>query len=122
MKNYFRLFSFSLLLVSTVIAGNKWTPEFMIHYQRLGATDISPDGNWVAYELSIPQMEGEKSEFLTHIWLVSQDGKTQFQLTRGDVSSSSPQFSPDGKSLGFLSGRNNEKKKRQIYSISVNGG
>ena len=122
MKNYFRLFLFSLLLVSTVIAGNKWTPEFMIHYQRLGATDISPDGNWVAYELSIPQMEGEKSEFLTHIWLVSQDGKTQFQLTRGDVSSSSPQFSPDGKSLGFLSGRNNEKKKRQIYSISVNGG
>lgn len=74
----------------------KWTPEVMIKYKRLGGTAISPDGKWVAYTVSEPLMEGEKSEYRTHIFLASADGKTDFQLTQGDKSCSNPSWSPDG--------------------------
>jgi len=127
MNKHLNHFIFSILLVSTALSANKWTPEFMIQYQRLGGTDIAPNGNWVAYELSVPQMEGEKSEFLTHIWLVSSDGQRNFQLTQGDVSSRSPRFSPDGKHIAFISGKadpenNFQTTKGQIYVLPIDGG
>ena len=53
MNKHINHFIFSILLVSTALSANKWTPAFMIQYQRLGGTDISPNGNWVAYELSV---------------------------------------------------------------------
>jgi dipeptidyl aminopeptidase/acylaminoacyl peptidase len=127
MNKHLNHFIFFILLVSTALSANKWTPEFMIQYQRLGGTDIAPNGNWVAYELSVPQMEGEKSEFLTHIWLVSSDGQRNFQLTQGDVSSRSPRFSPDGKHIAFISGKadpenNFQTTKGQIYVLPIDGG
>jgi Tol biopolymer transport system component len=127
MNKHIKHLIISILLVSMVLSANKWTPGFMIQYQRLGGTDISPDGNWVAYELSIPQMEDDKSEFLTHIWLVSADGQRNFQLTQGDVSARSPRFSPDGKHIAFISGKadpenNFQTTKGQIYVLPINGG
>ena len=127
MNKHINHFIFSILLVSTALSANKWTPAFMIQYQRLGGTDISPNGNWVAYELSVPQMEDDKSEFLTHIWLVSSDGNRNFQLTQGDMSARSPRFSPNGKHIAFISGKadpenNFQTTKGQIYVLPIDGG
>lgn len=98
----------------------KWTPEAMIQYKRLLGTAISPDGKWVAYTVSEPMMEGEKSEFRTHIFLASADGKTDFQFTQGDKSCTNPQWSLDGKWLAFISSRGSEKNN--IWLICPYGG
>jgi dipeptidyl aminopeptidase/acylaminoacyl peptidase len=98
----------------------KWTPEAMIQYKRLLGTAISPDGNWVAYTVSEPIMKGEKSEYLTHIFLASADGKTDFQFTQGEKSCTNPQWSLDGKWLAFLSSRGGEKNN--IWLIRQSGG
>jgi dipeptidyl aminopeptidase/acylaminoacyl peptidase len=98
----------------------KWTPEVMIEYKRLLGTAISPDGKWVAYTVSEPIMKGEKSEYLTHIFLASADGKTDFQFTQGEKSCTNPQWSPDGKWLAFLSSRGGEKNN--IWLIRQYGG
>jgi dipeptidyl aminopeptidase/acylaminoacyl peptidase len=66
-------------------------------------------------------MEGEKSEFLTHIWMASSDGKTNVQFTQGMKACISPSFSPDGNYLAFISNRNGENKA-QVWAIRVNGG
>ena len=112
----FFLFSFSLALAQTA-----WTPAVMIKFNRLGGTDISPDGRLIAYTISSPVMEGEKSEFLTHIWVASADGKMNAQFTQGDKSCLNPRFSPDGNYLGFVSSRGNEAKT-QLWVIRLAGG
>ncbi len=112
---------FILLTISLSSAQTAWTPEVMIKFNRVGGTEISPDGKMVAYTISAPLMEGEKSEFLTHIWVASADGKTNLQFTQGDKSCSSPKFSPDGNYLAFLSSRGSESKT-QVWMMRLNGG
>ncbi|MDZ7362535.1 MAG: S9 family peptidase [candidate division KSB1 bacterium] len=97
-----------------------WTPEAMIKYKRLGGAAISPDGKWVAYTVSEPLLDGEKSEYRTHIFLASADGKTDFQFTQGDKSCTNPQWSPDGKWLAFTSSRGGDKNN--IWLIRAAGG
>jgi len=115
-----------LILVSAVAAFSQtevkdWTPASMIKIKRVGGTSISPDGKWIAYTVSSPVMEGEKSEFLTHIWLVATDGSENKQFTFGDQSCTGPQFSPDGSMLSFLSSRGSGGKN-QVWIMSLKGG
>ncbi len=86
----------------------------------MGSTSISPDGSWVAFTVSVPRTEATQSDFLTQIHLVSADGTQQFQLTRGDVSASNPQWSPCGGYLAFTSTRGGDGN--QIWLIKPTGG
>ena len=83
--------SFYFVLNSSIFA-NRWTPEMMIQYQRLSSTAISEDGKFIAYEISTPILESEKSEFHSQIWLLSTYDESRFQLTQGKTSSSQPKF------------------------------
>ena len=102
----------------------RWTPSVMIKYQRLLGAAISPNGNWVAYTVSEPLMEGEKSEYRSHIFLVNAEAapgaREEFQFTQGEKSCSNPQWSPDGKWLAFTSTRGGEKNN--VWRIRVSGG
>lgn len=120
MKTFF-VYAFLFISTSFALAQTAWTPAVMIKFKRVGETDISTDGRLVAYSISTPIMEGEKSEFLTHIWVASVDGSTNIQFTQGDKSCTNPKFSPDGKYLGFTSGRGSEGKS-QVWIIRLAGG
>ncbi len=117
-----RILLFILLVVAgSLFAQDRWTPEVMIKYKRVGATAISPDGRLVAYTVSTPQLEEEKSEFLTHVWVASADGKQNSQFTFGEKSCTSPSFSPDGKYLSFTSSRSSDGKS-QVWIMRLIGG
>ena len=97
----------------------RWTPELSMQYKSVGQTALSPDGSLVAYVIREPLMEGEKSEYRSHIWIASTDGETNYQYTQGEKSATSPAFSPDGEHLAFLSARS---EKNQVWVLRVRGG
>jgi dipeptidyl aminopeptidase/acylaminoacyl peptidase len=92
------------------------TFEDMIKMHRISEPQISPDGKWVAYTVATPDLDANRN--VTDIWMVSTSGGAPTQLTRSGHDSS-PVWSPDGKTIAFLSSRSGEA---QVYLLSLEGG
>jgi len=68
---------------------------------------LSPDGKKIVFNWN-----GD-------LWIVSSQGGNAKQLTNHPADDTSPKFSPDGKSIAFVSSR---ESYRQVYIMSINGG
>jgi dipeptidyl aminopeptidase/acylaminoacyl peptidase len=114
-------FVIALAVVGTAWAQapTAWTPEFSMQFKTVSGVVPSPDGSMVAWTQTQSVMETERSESLTHIFIARADGTHRIQLTRGDKSSASPSFSPDGRMIYFLSARSG---KNNVYRIPIAGG
>jgi dipeptidyl aminopeptidase/acylaminoacyl peptidase len=88
----------------------------LISMHRVGDPQISPDGRWIAYAVVTPDREANRNS--SDVWLVPATGGSPAQLTRGGHDSS-PVWSPDSKSIAFLSSRSGES---QAYLLSMEGG
>lgn len=108
-----------LFATLTVNAQSAWTPANMMAYKRLGAVAISNDGRHIAFTVAVPRMTDEQSDFLTHIW-VATDNNQPIQWTFGEKSCTSPKFSPDGSYMSFRSAR--EGDNTQLYRVRLTGG
>ena len=74
---------------------------------------ISPDGRYVAWVRQ--QAQRFSNDYRRDIWLSARDGASCVQLTRGGADSS-PRWSPDGRSLAFVSTRSGSA---QLYLLPV---
>jgi dipeptidyl aminopeptidase/acylaminoacyl peptidase len=90
--------------------------EDMIQMHRVGDPKISPDGKWVAFAVATPDMIANRNA--SNIWIVSTAGGETIQLTQSGHDTS-PAWSPDGKTLAFLSSRDGSS---QVYMLSMEGG
>jgi len=92
------------------------TFDDLIHMHRVADAKISPDGQWVAYAASTPDMDANRNA--SNIWAVRTSGGEAVQLTSGGHDSS-PVWSPDSKTLAFLSSRDGNS---QVYFLPMDGG
>jgi dipeptidyl aminopeptidase/acylaminoacyl peptidase len=88
----------------------------MIKMHRVAEPQISPDGKWVAYTVATPDMDANRNA--TNLWMVSTASGAPQQLTQSGHDSS-PVWSPDGKTIAFLSSRSGDS---QVYLLSLEGG
>src|SRR5262249_58952267 len=112
-------------MVSALVAGSAGaqaqtkraiTFEDMIQLHRVAEPQISPDGKWIAYSLATPDMDANRNA--SSVWIVPTAGGAPVQLTQSGKDSS-PVWSPDGKTIAFLSSRSGDS---QVYLMSMEGG
>jgi len=92
------------------------TFDDLISMHRVAEAELSPDGKWVAYSIATPDMDANRNA--TNIWMAPAAGGDAIQLTRTGKDSS-PKWSPDGKTIAFLSARSGDS---QVYVLSMEGG
>ncbi|MCS6886199.1 MAG: S9 family peptidase [Acidobacteriota bacterium] len=108
------------LLVSSSLAYEKHPVNIddFLSLKRPVDPQISPDGKWVVFSYLEPV--STTSPRRSSIWLVSTLGGQPRRLTAGAVVESNGRWSPDSRSIAFLSSRGGDGN--QIYVIDIDGG
>jgi len=84
---------------------------------RVADPTLSPDGKLVAFVKTVTDPATLKRD--ADVWLVPADGSAPPRpLTRHEASDTSPRFSPDGRTLAFLSTRGGTS---QVYLLDLSG-
>jgi dipeptidyl aminopeptidase/acylaminoacyl peptidase len=116
--------AFALILVAGLAAPvaaqeqRPMTAQDLWSMGRVGAPAVSPDGRSVVYTVTHYDLETDRGR--THLWLVPVAGGEPRQLTHGDASASSPAWSPDGRTIAFVTARGDDG--RQIWLMPAAGG
>jgi dipeptidyl aminopeptidase/acylaminoacyl peptidase len=98
--------------------GRHFTIDDALALETVSDPQISPDGEWVAYVVSALDLEEDTSQ--SDIYMVPFGGGVVIPLTSSKESDSRPRWSPDGKYIGFVSGRGDDKS--QIWLLDCRGG
>jgi dipeptidyl aminopeptidase/acylaminoacyl peptidase len=117
----YRIGLFCLLVTIDGTAG--LAPEDYYRIETPADPRISPDGKLVAY--TVTSFDRKLNRRYSAIWLAPLDGRPPVQLTRGE-SANAPRWSPDGRTLAFLSARRDANAaapaKAQVYALAMSGG
>ncbi|MHB8108099.1 MAG: S9 family peptidase [Candidatus Cryosericum sp.] len=95
------------------------TAQDLYRLQLVTDVRLSPDGKHVVYGVQRVDQKTEKK--YANLWMVGTEGTPACQFTQGDQNDGSPRWSPDGRTIAFLSARK-EGDSAQVYVISTDGG
>jgi dipeptidyl aminopeptidase/acylaminoacyl peptidase len=92
------------------------TPEASLNMRAIMDLQYSPDGKRLAFVVMEPAKGQNRKR---HIWIHESGEENSRQFTYSEKSEGGPRWSPDGKTLAFLSDRG---EAQQIYLMRADGG
>ncbi len=99
-------------------AARPMTLDDLLNAIRVSDPQLSPDGKWVAFVRTDTDPKTLKRN--ADVFLVPADGSAPPRaLTRNEKSDTTPRFSPDGRTLAFLSTRSGSS---QLWVLGLDGG
>ena len=95
-------------------------PNDVYRLSSIGSPKISPEGNWVLYNLST--VDSLKDKYTSKLFMISADGKETVGLTEQTKGVSSYNWSPDGKYISFLASGKEVEDGSQLFLMDRRGG
>src|SRR5256884_3197364 len=113
------ILTFQLSNIPTVVAAQKRAITFddYIALKAVSDPQLSPDGKWVAHTVSTPSLQDNRNVPRVGVVEVA-TGKSR-ELPGGRGSARQPRWSPDGKTLAFISTRDSGA---QVWVLPIAGG
>lgn len=110
----------ALLVPAALAAQRPMTPDDIAALKQVSDAQISPDGKWVAYVVSV--VDPAQNAVNSDVYLVSASCPARCQpvrLTSSPKADAQPRWSPDGRWIAFVSAR---EDRPQIWLIRPTGG
>ena len=91
--------------------------------KSVGSIAVSPDGEFVAYTVSVPRipMEDDNGSAWTELHVYDRDSETSRPFITGEIRITQVKWSPDGNTLSYVAKRDDDKHS-SLYLIPVGGG
>ena len=89
----------------------------LVAFDRLAEPRVSPNGRQIVFTVSSLDLEANKRR--SDLWVVGTDGAGLRPLLRSDDSESNGTWSPDGRTIYFLSNRGGSS---QVWKVALDGG
>jgi len=93
------------------------TFQAFMKVKRVTDAQLSPDGRSIAFVVTVIDVEANRGN--SDIWLIPAQGGIPRQLTSSPAADLNPRWSPDGKTIAFISSRSGSP---QVWLIGVDGG
>lgn len=101
---------------------NGLTPEHVIEIESVGSTSMSPDGNLVAYTLSVPRSEDDDiGSNYSELHIYDLQAEESIAVIEAPESAAAPVWINDGQQLAFGAVLPEYDEQRQVYSVDQKG-
>jgi dipeptidyl aminopeptidase/acylaminoacyl peptidase len=107
----------AILAASAHAESRPFNVRDLVAMDRVSDPRLSPDGRWLAFQLRETDMDANKG--VSSIWVRAASGDAEAKrLTMKELNATTPRWSPDGKSIYFLSAKGGTQ---QVWRMAPDG-
>jgi dipeptidyl aminopeptidase/acylaminoacyl peptidase len=91
--------------------------EDLASIHRIGAPQVSPDGRWIAYDVSTPDLAANRS--FSAVYVMPSTGGAPRLISDAKHQDNGPAWSPDGRSIAYVSNRDGGAHQVYVYDVAA---